>query len=127
LQGSVANSVSVEAMGLASAVESNTAGAQQVPVTIAVNKTNSMATVRAGDRVNYAIVATPIAGVAYASASIVDSLPDYELYAPGTARVDGKAQEPTVQRHPLTWTLPSLSTRATITKRDRNRAWCSVE
>lgn len=67
-----------------------------MPATIALNKTSGT-TVRTGDRVYYSIGATPIAGVAYGSASIVDSLPDYELYAPGTAQVGGKAQEPIVQ------------------------------
>ena len=112
--GTAANTVSVSAAGLARAVQSNAATAHEVPPTIAVTKTATATTVTSGDRVDYAIVATPLNGVAYGAATVADTLPDYEVYAPGTARVGGKPQEPSVQGHTLTWTLPSLTAAVTF-------------
>lgn len=79
------------------------------PTTILVTKTTTAVTVTAGDRVNYTIVATPSSGAAFGPTTIVDTLPAYERYAPGTARVAGQPQEPTVRGNTLTWTLPRLS------------------
>jgi uncharacterized repeat protein (TIGR01451 family) len=113
--GNSSNTVSVTAAGLSRAVLSNAALAHQVPASIAVTKTTPSTTVTTGDRVNFVITATPVGGIAYGLTTIVDTLPDYEVYAPGTSRVAGKAQEPAVAGHVLTWTEPSLTGPLTIT------------
>jgi uncharacterized repeat protein (TIGR01451 family) len=113
--GNSANTVSVTAAGLTQAVISNAALAHQVPAAIAVTKTTTSTTVSTGDRVNYTITATPVGGIGYGLTTIVDTLPDYEVYGPGTSRVNGKAQEPSVTGHVLTWTVPTLTGPATIT------------
>ena len=109
------NTVSVMATGLARAVTSNPVTAHEVPPTIAVTKTASATTVNTGDRVDYQIVVTPTNGIAYGTATVVDNLPNFEVYAPGTARVGGKPLEPTVQGRALTWTLPALIAPVTFT------------
>jgi uncharacterized repeat protein (TIGR01451 family) len=113
--GNSSNTVAVLAAGLAHAVVSNAALAHQVPAAIAVTKTTPSTTVTTGDRVNFVITATPVGGVAYGLTTIIDTLPDYEVYAPGTSRVAGKAQEPAVAGHVLTWTVPTLTAPLTIT------------
>ncbi len=113
--GTASNTVSVMAAGLSRAVTSNAATAREVPPTIAVTKTTTATTVTAGDRVDYSIVVTPLSGIAYGAATIVDTLPGYEIYAPGTARVAGKPLEPAVQGRTLIWTLPSLAGAMTFT------------
>jgi uncharacterized repeat protein (TIGR01451 family) len=113
--GNSANTVSVTAAGLTKAVISNAALAHQVPAAIAVTKTTTSTTVSTGDRVNYTITATPVGGIGYGLTTIVDTLPDYEVYGPGTSRVNGKAQEPSVTGHVLTWTVPNLTGPVTIT------------
>jgi uncharacterized repeat protein (TIGR01451 family) len=113
--GNAANLVSVMAAGLARAVQSNTAMAHQVPATLTVTKTASASTATVGDRVDYQIVVAPVGGVAYGATIVTDTLPAGELYAPGTARVNGKASEPTVDGHTLIWTLPALGPQATFT------------
>jgi uncharacterized repeat protein (TIGR01451 family) len=113
--GNVANTVRVGAAGLAQSVISNAALAHQVPAAIAVTKTTTSTTVSTGDRVNYTITATPVGGIGYGLTTIVDTLPDYEVYGPGTARVNGKAQEPSVTGHVLTWTVPTLTAPVTVT------------
>jgi hypothetical protein len=52
--------------------------------------------------------------MSYGAATVVDTLPVGEAYAPGTSRVGGKAQEPVVAGNVLTWTLPSTSASVTI-------------
>jgi uncharacterized repeat protein (TIGR01451 family) len=113
--GNASNVASVMALGLARAAESNPAVANLVPATIAVTKAASATTVSTGDRVDYKIVVSSPNGVPFGTTTVVDTLPDYELYAAGTARVAGVAQEPVVAGHVLTWTLPSLTTPVTIT------------
>ncbi len=113
--GAIVNVVGVSARGLAERIQSNSVVANEVSAAIAVVKTASATVVSSGDRVNYAIVMTPPAGVAFGVTTVVDTLPDYEVYAPGTARVNGTSQEPIVRGHVLTWTLPALAARATIT------------
>ena len=112
---SAGNIVSTIASGIASPVMSNSASARVVPPTIAVTKSTTASTVTSGDRVDYSITAASTNNVAYGATTIADSLPNYEIYAPGTARVNGRALEPVVQGHTLTWTLPSLASLVTIT------------
>jgi uncharacterized repeat protein (TIGR01451 family) len=113
--GSAANVVSVLAAGLASAAESNVAMAHQVPATITVTKTASATTATVGDRVDYQIVIAPVGGVGYGATIVADTLPAGEVYAPGTARVNGKPSEPTVDGRTLIWTLPALGSQDTFT------------
>ncbi len=109
------NQVSVTAAGIAQAVESNAAVVTQVPATLQVTKTTSVTTATVGDRIDYQIVVTPVGGVGYGATQIVDYLPQGELYGPGTAKVNGKAFEPTVNGNQLIWTLPTLGAQATLT------------
>ncbi len=113
--GNGSNTASVLAAGLAAAVFSNAATHHQVPATISVTKTASATTVTAGDRVDYQIVVAPVGGIAYGATMIVDTLPPGEIYAPGTARVNGRPLQPAVSGNTLIWTLPSLAAPATIT------------
>jgi len=113
--GTMANVVTIGATGLTKPVVSSTATATEVPSTIVVTKTASTATASIGDRVNYSIVVSPASGIAYGTTTVIDTLPDYEYYASGTARVQGKPQEPVVHGRILTWTLPSLTSAVTIT------------
>jgi uncharacterized repeat protein (TIGR01451 family) len=113
--GTSSNTASVTAAGVARAVVSNAAVSHQVPATIAVTKTASATTASTGDRVDYQIVVAPTGGIAYGAAIIDDTLPPGEIYAPGTARVNGKPLNPTVSGNTLIWTLPALVTPATFT------------
>jgi uncharacterized repeat protein (TIGR01451 family) len=113
--GTMANVVTIGATGLTKPVSSSTATATEVPSTIVVTKTASTATASIGDRVNYSIVVSPSSGIAYGTTTVIDTLPDYEYYASGTSRVQGKPQEPVVHGRILTWTLPSLAGPVTIT------------
>jgi uncharacterized repeat protein (TIGR01451 family) len=113
--GAFSNTISLMATGLARAVTSSTASAREVPATIVVTKTASTSTATVGDRVDFTITAAPSNGIVYGATTVVDTLPNYEVYAPGTARVAGRAQEPIVRGHVLAWTLPSLTAPVTIT------------
>jgi uncharacterized repeat protein (TIGR01451 family) len=112
--GTMANIVAIGATGLTKPTLSSTATATEVPSTILVTKTASTATASIGDRVNYSIVVSPASGIAYGTTTVIDTLPDLEYYASGTARVQGKPQEPVVHGRILTWTLPSLASPVTI-------------
>ncbi|HTW83248.1 MAG TPA: hypothetical protein VMD91_04150 [Candidatus Sulfotelmatobacter sp.] len=112
--GTPTNVVEVGSAGLASTIHSNPVVAQIVPSTLQVTKTASASVVRVGDRVDYVIGVSPSQGAGYGETTVVDTLPDYELYAPGTARVNGKSLEPTVRGRTLTWKLPSLTATVTI-------------
>jgi uncharacterized repeat protein (TIGR01451 family) len=113
--GAAANTASVSARGILSAVQSNVAMAHQVPPVIAVTKTAAQRVASVGDRVDFAITVASPNGVVYGGTTIVDTLPSYEAFASGTARVNGKPQEPTVHGHVLTWTEAGLTTPITIT------------
>jgi uncharacterized repeat protein (TIGR01451 family) len=112
--GSATNVVSLGALGLQSAIVSNPAVAQVVPSTLTVTKTASASVVSAGGRVDYTIAVAPMTGTGFGATTIVDTLPDYELYASGTARVGGVALEPAVSGRTLTWKLPRLSASVTL-------------
>jgi uncharacterized repeat protein (TIGR01451 family) len=113
--GSASNTASVTASGVSQASVSNAALSHQVPATISVTKTASATTATVGDRVDYQIVIAPVSGIAYGATLIVDTLPQGELFAPGTARINGKPVAPAAGGNTLAWTLPSLSTPVTIT------------
>jgi fimbrial isopeptide formation D2 family protein/uncharacterized repeat protein (TIGR01451 family) len=113
--GTYSNVATVTTSDTAETAVSNPAVANVLPPTIAVTKTASASLVQPGDRVDYSIVVSPLNGVAYGVTTVVDTLPNYETYAPGTARVNGAALEPSISGHVLTWTLPSLQAPATIT------------
>jgi uncharacterized repeat protein (TIGR01451 family) len=113
--GAIVNIIDLAADGLKSQLVSNQVVANEVSPTIAVTKTASASVVATGDRVNYIITIQGPTGVPYGTTTIIDTLPAYEVYAPGTARVNGKALQPVVRGRMLTWTLPSLSGEVTIT------------
>ena len=80
-----------------------------------MTKTASAQVVTTGDRVNYAITVAAPAGVPVGETTIVDQLPEFEVYAPGTARINARPQEPVVSGRTLTWTVPSLGGGLVIT------------
>ena len=81
---------------------------------IFVTKSASAQVVTTGGRVDYAIGIAPPAGAGLEQTTIVDQLPQFETYAPGTARVNGQAREPAAAGRTLTWTLPALQGQITI-------------
>jgi fimbrial isopeptide formation D2 family protein/uncharacterized repeat protein (TIGR01451 family) len=85
------------------------------PGAITVTKTGDRQTVQAGDRIIYTVTFTNNAQVDLAVAKVVDTLPPSIAYAPGSGRVDGADQEPTVSGRALTWTVPSLAAGVTHT------------
>jgi uncharacterized repeat protein (TIGR01451 family) len=111
----VVNVANAAATGLGTSSVSNAATASVGSGQLIVSKTSDASVVQVGDRVNYTIVVRAPGGVAYGVTTIVDTLPSYEAYAPGTARINGKANEPVVHGRVLTWTVPSLTTALTIT------------
>jgi uncharacterized repeat protein (TIGR01451 family) len=113
--GTLTNVATVSSSDLSESPQSNEAVAQLHPPTLVVTKTASATVAQVGDRVNYSITVQPLNNVAYGTTTIVDTLPDYVIYAPGTARVNGVHLEPKVSGHVLTWELPSLGASATIT------------
>ncbi len=114
-QGALTNVVSIGAAGLKSALFSNRAVVTSVASPIIVQKTASATVVTVGDRVNYTIAVSASSAIPYGITTVTDTLPAYEVYAPGTSRANGKALEPTVRGQVLTWTFASLATPITIT------------
>jgi uncharacterized repeat protein (TIGR01451 family) len=111
----VVNVANAAATGLGTSSVSNAATASVGSGQLIVSKTSDASVVQVGDRVTYTIVVRAPGGVAYGVTTIVDTLPAYEAYAPGTARINGKANEPVVSGRVLTWTVPSLTAPLTIT------------
>jgi uncharacterized repeat protein (TIGR01451 family) len=81
---------------------------------LSVTKTVDRDVAAAGNRLMYA-VSVGNSGAQFGATRIVDTLPAGVAYAPGTARVDGVAQEPARTGRILTWSLPSLNGSHTIT------------
>ncbi len=92
-----------------------TASLHSTGADLQVTKTASAQVVTTGDRVNYAITVAAPAGVPVGETTIVDQLPEFEVYAPGTARINARPQEPVVSGRTLTWTVPSLGGGLVIT------------
>jgi uncharacterized repeat protein (TIGR01451 family) len=112
--GPAINVVTVTAKGLKDII-SNPVTLRRVGTSITVTKVASATAATVGDRVDYVISVVPPVGVPpLAPVTIVDILPGYEFYAPGTARLDGKPFPPVVAGQNLTWTIPKLLTTATI-------------
>ena len=77
------------------------------PSALTVVKTVDRAIASAGDRLVYTITASNVASpLGYTT--VVDDLPQFVGYAPGTGRVDGLPAEPVVSGSRLTWTFPVL-------------------
>jgi uncharacterized repeat protein (TIGR01451 family) len=109
------NIVTIGATGIADTVTSNPVIARMVKAQLTVTKTASAVVAQIGDRVDYIVhVALPSA-LAFGKTTIVDQLPDYVLFAPGSARLNGIASVPAVAGHTLTWTLPTLEAAVTLT------------
>ncbi|MBD5604631.1 MAG: isopeptide-forming domain-containing fimbrial protein [Candidatus Eremiobacteraeota bacterium] len=66
-----------------------------------------------GDRLMY-VVTVASATTTFGATTVVDDLPPFVAYAPGTSRVDGARVEPVVSGSHLTWTFPALSSEQTI-------------
>jgi uncharacterized repeat protein (TIGR01451 family) len=56
-----------------------------------------------GDTINYSVVVTNNTTITYPGASVVDMLPAGLLYVPGSATVNGTAQEPSITGNQLVW------------------------
>lgn len=78
--------------------------------TIALDKTVDRTSASAGDRLTYTVDVSNPSGSSLSAVDIVDTLPTGEVYAPGSALIDGHTQEPVVDGRTLTWTIPILST-----------------
>ena len=76
---------------------------------LTISKTANQSTAQPGDRLVYTIDVANPSGSTLGTAQIADTLPAGEVYAPGTARLDGKPLEPAVTGRVLTWTLPPLA------------------
>ena len=113
--GVASNTVTIGADGIASSITSNTAVARMVRTALTVTKTTTATVVRVGDRADYLIRIVAPGGSAFGATTIVDQLPAYLVFAPGTARVNGVAIAPIVAGRVLTWKLPSLAASATLT------------
>jgi uncharacterized repeat protein (TIGR01451 family) len=112
--GPAINVVTVTADGLTDIV-SNPVTLRRVGTSITVTKVASATAATVGDRIDYVITIVPPPGVPpLEPATVVDTLPGYEFYAPGTARLNGKVFNPAVAGQVLTWTIPKLTTTATI-------------
>ncbi|HTV72663.1 MAG TPA: DUF11 domain-containing protein [Candidatus Acidoferrales bacterium] len=81
---------------------------------VTISKSADRSVASAGDRVVFTVQFTGNGPTTLGTTSIVDTLPPGLVYAPGTARLDGVASEPSTQGRTLTWTLPSLSGAHTI-------------
>jgi uncharacterized repeat protein (TIGR01451 family) len=84
------------------------------PHPVAVTKTVDRDVASGGDRLVYTVTVAG-SGSITGPTTVVDTLPAGVVYAPGTARVNGVALEPTQVGHTLTWTLPSIATLQTLT------------
>ncbi len=113
--GEATNTVTIGALGLATAVSSNVVIVQSVKSVIIVTKTASVSVATAGDRVDFRVQISGPPAIALGATTIVDMLPGGMLYAPGTARVNGTLLAPTVAGRTLTWTLPALTAPLTLT------------
>jgi large repetitive protein len=80
-----------------------------------VTKTSEKRTASTGDLVPYTITVRNSEAAARASVTVVDILPPGFKYVPGSARVDGVAQEPAVIDRELRWTGQRLADNATAT------------
>jgi len=78
-------------------------------VTIAVTKTASLQAVTPGDRLDFSVGFQNQTTLPALQARVLDTLPPGLVYAPGTARLNGAVDEPTVAGKTLTWNLGTLS------------------
>ena len=115
LAGPAVNVASVTATGQPAPATSNPATANIVRATLRVTKLASATVVRVGDRVDFAITIVAPPGAAFNTTTVIDVLPQFQTYAAGSARVNGRPFEPSVSGRTLTWTLPNLSGTVTLT------------
>jgi len=80
--------------------------------TIVVNKTVDKPVAQPGDRLVYNITFGNSSSAALGQTQIIDTLPPGEVYARGTAQVDGVPSDPVVSGRTLLWTLPALAAAA---------------
>ncbi len=79
------------------------------PGALTVTKSVDRQVAQAGDRLAYTIDVLNSSPSAIGSTQIVDTLPSGVAYAPGTAKLDGVALEPTVNGRTLTWSISSVA------------------
>jgi uncharacterized repeat protein (TIGR01451 family) len=77
--------------------------------TLVVTKNVDRQVAQPGDRLDYSIDIQNTSASTIGSTQIVDTLPAGLAYAPGTAKLDGVALEPTINGRTLTWTVPALA------------------
>jgi len=77
--------------------------------TLVVTKTVDRQVAQPGDRLNYTIDIANTSASTIGTTQIVDTLPAGLAYAPGTAKLDGVALEPTINGRTLTWTVPAIA------------------
>ena len=80
---------------------------------IAVTKTVDRSFSASGDRLVYTLTFQNV-GPSLATTTIVDTLPQGVVYAPGTGRVDNVREEPKIAGRVLTWKIPTLATQHAI-------------
>ncbi len=77
--------------------------------TLIVTKNVDRQVAQPGDRLAYSIDIQNTSASTIGTTQIVDTLPSGLAYAPGTAKLDGVALEPTINGRTLTWTLPAIA------------------
>jgi uncharacterized repeat protein (TIGR01451 family) len=77
--------------------------------TLVVTKNVDRQVAQPGDRLAYSIDIQNTSASTIGTTQIVDTLPAGLAYAPGTAKLDGVALEPTINGRTLTWTLPTIA------------------
>ncbi len=76
---------------------------------IAIDKIADRSTAQPGDRITYTVTLSNPSSGNLDAASITDSLPAGAVYASGSATIDGKGQEPSIDGRVLTWQTGMLA------------------
>ena len=76
---------------------------------VTVQKTVDRQVAQAGDRLAYTIAFGNQSHAALGAVKIVDTMPPGLVYATGTAKIDGVAQEPAIAGNTLTWTRSGMA------------------
>ncbi|WP_189091578.1 SdrD B-like domain-containing protein [Deinococcus ruber] len=88
---------------------SNTVVAHLFDPALVVLKQASRSVVQIGDRLSYSVsLQNQSTAALLTSTQLVDTLPSGEHYLPGTARLNGIENEPTISGQQLTWSGPGL-------------------
>ncbi|WP_455202125.1 isopeptide-forming domain-containing fimbrial protein, partial [Kaarinaea lacus] len=82
---------------------------------VTITKTTPMVNVSRGELVPYTITVNNTLPVALTEVSIIDRFPPGFKYVPGSARINGVAQEPVLSDLELIWNIPSMDVDTTYT------------